>query len=244
MTTSTTGPADESGSTAADTGTDTSGGAECSANLLDDFSFEAGTPNPYWMEASTNFGTPLCNPDCQGDFASDGEWFVWFGGVMAIEEASVSQEVMIPDAGEGSVTLDFQLWFAAAAGTGDDIFEVEIDGNTEFMITDFDAATYGAAYSTVTIDATAYGDGEAHTVTLRSSVTGEALSNIFVDEVNLIVCEDAVGTTTATDTGTGTGTDTDTVTGSGTDTDTDTDTSTGTGSSSSSTGGTGTGGGT
>ncbi|MCA9871967.1 MAG: hypothetical protein KC487_16495, partial [Anaerolineae bacterium] len=31
------------------------------ANVVADGGFEAGTPNPYWSEASTNFGTPICD---------------------------------------------------------------------------------------------------------------------------------------------------------------------------------------
>ena len=53
------------------------------ANVVQDGGFEAGTPNPFWTEASTNFGTPLCDEAGCGNgggtsFPLTGSWWAWF----------------------------------------------------------------------------------------------------------------------------------------------------------------------
>ena len=69
-------------------------------NVVVDGGFEAGTPNPHWSEASTNFGTPLCDVQGCGTGAGtgphSGSFWVWFGGIAAYEQGSVSQMVTIP----------------------------------------------------------------------------------------------------------------------------------------------------
>ena len=56
-----------------------------------DGGFEAGTPNPYWTESSTNFGTPICSfPGCGGaNQAHTGDWWAWFGGATSYEASSL-----------------------------------------------------------------------------------------------------------------------------------------------------------
>ena len=71
-------------------------------NLLQDPSFEAYTPNPYWSETSTHFGTPLCTlAKCSdgGRTAGPrtGSVWAWFGGTSSSSEAaSLSQSVIFP----------------------------------------------------------------------------------------------------------------------------------------------------
>lgn len=51
-----------------------------------DSGFEAGTPNPYWTEASINFGSPLCTVATCGSGGGTGphtgSWWAWFGGIV------------------------------------------------------------------------------------------------------------------------------------------------------------------
>ena len=50
-----------------------------------------------WAEFSLQFGTPLCDvASCGVNGASDGAWWVWFGGIDDFEQASVEQQVLIP----------------------------------------------------------------------------------------------------------------------------------------------------
>ena len=64
--------------------------------------FEAGPFGGVWTESSTNFGTPICDVGgCgtgTGTGPNSGSFWVWFGGIGAFEEASVSQSVTIPPA--------------------------------------------------------------------------------------------------------------------------------------------------
>ena len=83
-----------------------------SAELVVDGSFEAGPGAGTWVEASTNFGSPLCDvPTCgtgTGTGPSDGAWWAWFGGVAGSEIGSVCQNITIP-AGTANLTLSFDL---------------------------------------------------------------------------------------------------------------------------------------
>jgi hypothetical protein len=204
--------------------------------LLLDPGFEAGSPNPQWDETSALFGSPICDASCTEDPGAaprSGSWWVWFGGLAEPETASVSQVVTI-DA-EGAV-LTFNLDINAGAGTGDDVFAVEVDDTTVFMVTDGEMAEYDG-YRAVEVDISDFADGAAHTVTFTAAITGTGVTNFFVDDVGVFACGVPGGTTTTgttgTDTGT-TGTDTDatgTDTGTtGVDESTGTDTGTTTGS--------------
>ncbi len=88
----------------------TGGGTPCS-NAVTDGSFEGGAGGGSWTEASTNFGTPLCDISSCGDGGGsvgpqDGSWWAWFGGIGAYEEGSVTQSVTIPS---GANSLYFYL---------------------------------------------------------------------------------------------------------------------------------------
>src|SRR5690606_32233640 len=58
-----------------------------SGEIVFDGSFEEGSPNPVWEEASTNFGTPLCAVGSCGSNPAfvphTGDWWAWFGGIDA-----------------------------------------------------------------------------------------------------------------------------------------------------------------
>lgn len=83
-------------------------------NLLQDPSFELYTPNPYWDEYSTNFGTPLCNANCGTNMANSGSVWAWFGGTSAHEVGMLSQTVTIPNG--YSALLEFYLWADVSRG--------------------------------------------------------------------------------------------------------------------------------
>jgi len=59
-----------------------------SADVIQDGSFEAGTPNPFWSESSTAFGSPICSVGLCGSGGGTagprtGSYWVWFGGTRA-----------------------------------------------------------------------------------------------------------------------------------------------------------------
>ncbi len=153
-----------------------------SANIIADPSFEAGTPNPSWTEASTNFGTPLCDPNtCNPAFtASDGNWFAWFGGIAAFEQASLEQMLTIP---AGATTLEFDL-HVHTCDSASDFLEVRIDGSTVFTTV---PCVTGGGYSRESVDVGAFDDGGNHTLLVESFsiASNDGLSNFFLDNLSL-----------------------------------------------------------
>jgi len=163
-------------------------------NVVADSSFEAGTPNTAWAEASLNFGTPLCDAtecgNCGGPcFARTGAWYAWFGGITAIETASLTQSVIIPAGNAANLSFWFKL---AIVGTDpNDSITVQLDGNSLWTAKNADATTY-AEYTEVVISIDAYADGAAHSLSFSSSLHGVSLSNFLVDDVSIIT-ETATG---------------------------------------------------
>lgn len=155
-------------------------------NLLSDPSFEAGSPNPSWFESSTNFGTPLCTIGGCGNGAGTtgphtGDWWAWFGGISAYEEGLVSQSVVIP---AGSATLSFWLWIGVRSGNGIDYLSALMDGNPVFTVYEYTAGY--DSYTQVTLDVSSYADGAPHTLEFLSEIFGPSLSNISIDDVELV----------------------------------------------------------
>jgi hypothetical protein len=197
----------------------------CGDNLLQDPGFEGGTPSDVWAEASDVFGTPICNAGCSEEAGAEpyaGDWWAWFGGIEQMDNSSVSQSIAIdPEA----AILRFRLWINTGGGTGMDEFYVDIDGMNVFMVTDLDEAEYDS-YTLVEVPVDEFADGMMHTVTFGAEISGESLTNFFLDDVLLVSCSEGGGSSTTM--GTMTATDTDASTTMG-DTDTGEPTSTGTG---------------
>lgn len=171
----------------------------CGDNLLDDPGFEGGTPNEAWMADSPLFGTPICSVDCTDDVGAGpfvGDWWVWFGGVAQPDTPFVRQNVLIPD---GLAMLRFGFSVNAGSGTGNDVFTVSIDDETQLQISDAEVASYGG-WRLVEVDVSSFADGGEHTLSFSASIAGVGLTNFFIDEVELLPCEEpsaSSGTTAA-----------------------------------------------
>lgn len=154
--------------------------------LLRDGSFEDGTPNPNWTEASTNFGSPLCTIGLCGTGTGtgphSGDWWAWFGGIAAAETASVEQDVL----GDPNqvCTLSFWLEIPAASGNGTDFMNVLLGGQPIFSVLE-NAPGY-ATYSEVRLDVSDVVDGMSQALRFESTISGlPAITNFFVDDVSL-----------------------------------------------------------
>lgn len=151
-----------------------------------DPSFEDGSPNAFWTEASTNFGTPLCTvAGCgtgTGTGPRTGLWWAWFGGVAAYEEGSVTQMVTIPVGGN---TLRFFTEAIVCAAPAD-FLEATIDGTQVFLMTGGDATCGTLGYTERTVDISAFADGNPHTLAFHSISYGSGNTNFFVDDVSII----------------------------------------------------------
>ena len=153
-----------------------------------DPSFEAGTPNFYWNEASSNFGSPICDEiNCTkgtGSGPADGSFWAWFGGIAGNhEEASLLQSVVFP-----LMATELQFEFeVSACDSAADYFEVLIDGNPELRIDGSSPLCWIIGYATHSVDISAYADGESHNIEFHAETfaNNSAVSNFFVDVVSV-----------------------------------------------------------
>jgi hypothetical protein len=154
-------------------------------DVVADGGFEDGTPNADWNEASTNYGTPICDEASCGTGGGTGPYagtyWVWFGGAEADETGSVDQDVTIP---AGAATLSF--WMEIPAVDAPMTMSVYIDGDEIFSVSEADAPQYNP-YTQVRVDVSAYADGGTHNLKFRSVEAGQSgiVSNIFIDDVVL-----------------------------------------------------------
>lgn len=153
-------------------------------STINDHSFEAGTPNPYWDEASVQFGSPLCNPmDCYVDRAVDGDWYAWFGGSYLPEESSLGQSITVPTA---NPILRFHLSIDAC-DTSADYLEVLLDGDQVWRVNGASPLCGQVAGGYQLVDINGYADGGSHSLSFHCETfgTGGSFSNFFVDVVTL-----------------------------------------------------------
>jgi len=168
-------------------------------NALPEGGFESGAPNDVWAEASTNFETLLCSDaTCCEDGMCDtsvgpnsGIWYVWFGGINAVEVGSVQQDFMIE-------ATDTELTFARklqACYSADDFVKLTLDETTVWEKDGADPACGELDYFTETIDLVSapggpYNNGLAHTIKFDSSIIAANIntepSNFFIDDVSIL----------------------------------------------------------
>ncbi|MGK2924644.1 MAG: DUF4215 domain-containing protein [Lysobacterales bacterium] len=168
-------------------------GWQCAAptppGTVPDPGFEAGRPNPFWDEFSTNgLGSPICDvATCglgQGSGPYQGTYWVWLGGVqLPDQEGSVSQSVVIPTY---VTNLRFELEIPRCDSPADYV-EVLIDDNREFLVTGASPLCGKAGYTTQTVDISEYADGGSHVIEFHSETFANngAQSNFFIDAVAL-----------------------------------------------------------
>ena len=161
---------------------------ELCVDAVSDGDFEAGTPNPEWIEASATFGTPLCTVGLCGNGGgtagpNSGLWWAWFGRVGGPEQGSLTQTLVLQD---GTALLRFRLWIGVQSGNGMDRFRVLIDGTPVFTITE--PAPPWSGYSDRMVDVTPFADGASHTLRIEAETFGPGVTNFSVDGVTISSC--------------------------------------------------------
>ncbi len=167
--------------------------AACS-NVIVDGGFETGgIPNTFWNpETSTNFGTPLCDvPSCgTGGGAAPpfaGAFWAWFGGLPAVETATLGQTVTIAAASTASLT--FQMRIGTVSSPFTDVLNVRVDGA---IVASFpEPAVAEGAYTLRTINLTAFANGAAHSLLFEYIGPTTGTGSYTVDDVALNVCPQA-----------------------------------------------------
>ena len=161
---------------------------------VSDGSFEGGTPNADWNEASTNFGTPICTEaDCGNAGGTmlprTGTYYVWMGGTDQIEDALVSQGVRIANGAQAH--LNFYLHIPATISSDQEVFEVLMDSDVLFSINGTETDAYAADYVLVDVDVSSYADASSHLLTFHASTIGavnNVVTNIALDDVSIVSC--------------------------------------------------------
>jgi cysteine-rich repeat protein len=150
-----------------------------------DRGFEAGTPNPYWVEASTTFGAPICDETTCGlgigSGPASGDYWAWFGGVETREESSLRQSVTIPST---AFKLTFELE-VSSCDSGSDYLEVSVDDIQKYLIDGSSPLCGSTGYSTQTIDISAFADRGVHSLEFHAETFGanQDVTNFFVDDI-------------------------------------------------------------
>lgn len=155
-----------------------------------DGGFEAGIGAGTWVEASTSFGTPLCDLATCGNggggaVAASGSVFAWFGGNTGVETGSVQQVITIPNGTVALLTVQVKIP-SPGPGLAADRLEVSIDGNVLATVTALDSVTY-SAYAPLVVNVSAMADGGTHTLRIEGFQTTATVFSILADDVVLSV---------------------------------------------------------
>lgn len=167
-----------------------------SAQVIDG-GFEAGVGGGAWTEASTVFGTPLCDlASCGngggGSVPASGAWFAWFGGAGgSVETGSVEQSITIPSGATAALTIQVKI-SAAGPGLVADRLDVSVDGNVLATVTAHDSVMY-QNYTPLVVNVSAMADGGSHTIRLEGYQTTTSTFSILADDVVLSVDGGVIG---------------------------------------------------
>jgi uncharacterized repeat protein (TIGR01451 family) len=160
--------------------------ASNATEAVQDGDFEDGSPSTFWIEQSTNFGTPLCTiAGCgqgTGTGPHSGDWWAWFGGIAAPEVGSMTQnDIVIP---ENSV---LSFWFEApVCANTTDFVRIQIDGTTVWEATGAHPECNSVGYVNITADISAFADGGIHDLVITSTISGvPSGTNFFIDDVSI-----------------------------------------------------------
>lgn len=162
-----------------------------------DGGFEAGAGGGAWTEASTNFGTPVCDfASCGngggGAIPASGTFFTWFGGAGGVTEtASVEQSIIIPSGTNAALTVQVKIP-SAGPGLAADRLDISVDGTIMQTVTAQDSVAF-AEYAPVAIDVSAMADGGSHVIRLEGYQTTTDVFNILADDVLLTVDGAVIG---------------------------------------------------
>jgi hypothetical protein len=156
-------------------------------DVVQDSSFELGSPNPYWNEyvlptSDVPVG-PICNTAlCGISFPHTGDGHLWYGGFGpgVAYGGGVTQTVTLANTGDAQLSL--WLWWPDGTGP-DDVFVASVDSTPVFTVTAATSGPYNADYAEAVIDISAFADGGSHVLGLEGFVADGA--SILVDDVTI-----------------------------------------------------------
>jgi len=160
------------------------GAATCTEFVNDGgFEYEVDPYVPSWLQASTTFGSPLCDFEtCGLNLPRTGTWWAWFGGTYGTEReiGTLEQTMTLPAV--ALLPLRFYLWSEESGISGaSDYIRITLDGSILFETTASDSR-YQEGYTPVTINLSAFADGKLHKLRFESVI--DSTSSFFVDDVH------------------------------------------------------------
>jgi len=148
-----------------------------------------------WVPTSTNFGTVMCNSNTCGSAngsinygvaPNSGNWLAWFGGVDSFEQGTLRGTFPFSSCTNGQTNLSF-AFENSSCGSVDDFIQLRVDGNLEWNYnTNASNCDSPGTIQTITVDLSAYADGNNHTLLFRSISGNSGTTNFTVDNINLI----------------------------------------------------------
>lgn len=160
-----------------------------SQDVVKDSSFEAGHPNVYWAEQSTNFSGVICNylcGNCSGKcIPRSGAYFVWLGGSTTLAENSeISQNILLSN--ENIILLRFYLKIPYFANNQVDNMTVWMDTVLLYTIGFDSAIRFQNEYLPVEINIRQFVDEQFHELKFQCYQSANPSSSSFlIDDVSV-----------------------------------------------------------
>lgn len=104
-----------------------------------------------------------------------------FDYLVTTDKIYAAQNLFIP---AGTTTLSFWLKILTQSGAGKDFLRVYLDGNTLFEVTDAKATDY-KDYAQVSIDISAYADGQPHNIAFDPSFSSMGVTAFMIDDATV-----------------------------------------------------------
>lgn len=162
---------------------------------LVDGGFEGATGSPLdspgWLEASLEFGSPLCTVAACGNGGGTaapraGSTWAWFGGsqVAAAESSSIEQTIRVPRGADAALQTWF--WLGRVEAPLTDTLVGKLDGVPFFSRSESAGVGPGYASSSAPLDAQA--DGLPHLLRFEyTKPAGGGSANFHLDDVAIVV---------------------------------------------------------
>ena len=160
---------------------------------FEDPSFEGGSPNTEWMESSSGGFPVICDDACGADVPRTGSWFAWFGGVAGPETSSVSQSAATFFLSDAFLSFWLRIDGCDQDDSNTDLFTVTLDGIIIYQLDENSALCGTSEYQRVVIDIFPFNTGGSHLLGFEFTGFGPNITNLYLDDVELLSSAQLVG---------------------------------------------------
>lgn len=154
----------------------------CTAEIVQDNSFEVGAPGSPWLGYSDNYGSPICHTDCSNDVGNGANvglsWIRFINNDENFELAYVRQEVTMPASGAAYL----RFYVRASTASVNSVLQVSIGKDALVTLDKEDLAAY-TDYVPLVFDVSDYADGGQYSIFIQASLPDGPPSFIYVDDI-------------------------------------------------------------